>query len=536
MSTPGNLYVTMQPRPGLASDQFHEWYNNEHGPNRLRLPHIFANGRRYRATDGLEPEFLASYDVKSMSLLESDIYMTLRANRTPREADTIGQVDVNRRFFDLVHTKQVADYTPVEDLSDEEAQGRVLVAIETVPVDTEDASEQLRRWYVEEHADVLAKIPGWLGSRLFKTSTLEKTGKHGYLSLQEFDAENGLGGEIDAASMKTPWAEELMSKHVASRTMRAYVISYIFGQGPRDLSSLSNLPSTAAFTSADSKTATTPGPDAVLTSYVTTPDDLNIPYRLEGNPAPDAPVVAFCNSLLTSLHMWDALVKILKEQRPDLKLLRYDFRGRNAIPQPPVAATEDTVADDLLFLLDALRISKLHALICVSMGGVTGVNFAVRNPTRLARLIACDFQPSSSAANTQAWKDRTALAEEDGGKGIKKLAEVTVARWFDPTVMENKEAVQRMEQMVEANNVEGFRYGNTVLWDYDLEQLMPTCSVPTLLVAGETDAKGAIAKRLEGVKAQMGLNGSELRLVANAGHLPMYEQPQGFWEAIREFL
>jgi hypothetical protein len=98
MAPPGMLYVTMQPRPGLLDAQFHEWYNNEHGPTRLRLPQIFSNGLRYRAIDGAEPTYLASYDVTDMSPLETDTYTTLRANRSPREAETIGQVDVVRTF------------------------------------------------------------------------------------------------------------------------------------------------------------------------------------------------------------------------------------------------------------------------------------------------------------------------------------------------------------------------------------------------------------------------------------------------------
>ena len=42
-SPPGLLYVTMRPRPELSEAQFHEWYDNEHGPTRLALPSIFSN-------------------------------------------------------------------------------------------------------------------------------------------------------------------------------------------------------------------------------------------------------------------------------------------------------------------------------------------------------------------------------------------------------------------------------------------------------------------------------------------------------------
>src|SRR6266568_1089900 len=42
--TSGILYVTMQPRESLPVAQFHDWYDNEHGPGRLRL-HFVRNGQ-----------------------------------------------------------------------------------------------------------------------------------------------------------------------------------------------------------------------------------------------------------------------------------------------------------------------------------------------------------------------------------------------------------------------------------------------------------------------------------------------------------
>lgn len=537
MSTPGMLYVTMQPQPGLSLDQFHEWYNNEHGPTRLRLPEIFTNGLRYKATDGLEPTFLAAYDVTSMSHLETETYLTLRANRSPREAETIGQVDVKRFFFDLVHTKEASQFVPLEKLTDKEAEGIQTTAVDIELKDVEGAGEQYQKWLLEEHIPMLAKVPGWLRSRVFKTSYLEGVAKTTYYALHDYAKENGQGGPEHKASMDTPWRTEIFDKYVAGKGRRTYSLFYVFGPAPRELSSLSRLPSTAGFTSADAKNTTIPGSNAAVISYVTAADSLSIPYRLEGNSEPGAPTVAFSNSLLTSLNMWDSFVEILKRERPDLRILRYDTRGRHAVPQPPVAATLDTLAADLRTVLDALRITKLHALIGVSMGGATTLNFALTYPDRLEKFIACDFNTTSSPANTQAWKDRTAIAEEEGGKGIAKLAGQTVPRWFHPITMEQKtDTVNWMTDMVAANSVEGFKYSCTALWDYDLKPKMGGCAVPGLLVVGDGDAKGALVKAMDGFKGLLGSNGAELKIVPNAGHLPMCEDPQAFWEAVRDFV
>lgn len=540
--SPGLLYVTMQPKPDLSLDQFHEWYNNEHGPTRLRLPAIFTNGLRYAATDAAEPHFLAAYDITSMHHLDTPTYTSLRENRSPREAATIGQVDVKRYFYDLVAEQKCPNFVAPEHLPDSQAEGRVLVAVENTVTALEGAEQLLDKWYDEEHVPMLAKIPGWLRTRRYRTATaLDKDAPLKYLILHEYARENGLGGPEYKAATTTKWRDDIFERVIADKHRRTYELFYVFGPGPRDLGSLARLPADGAFVSADARTTTTPGGGKpVLHSYVTTSDGLSIPYQLEGNPDPEAPTIAFCNSLLTSLHMWDPLVDILKKARPEFRILRYNTRGRHAVPEPGVPTTLEMLSDDLAALLAALRIEKLHALVGVSMGGATTLKFALRHPARLDRFVACDFNVASSAANTQAWKDRIALAEstgDDGTPGIRKLAAVTVERWFHPHTMTAKPDVASwMTEMVADNDVQGFRYGCQALWDYDMREEMKGCGVPGLLAVGDGDGKGALVKVMEGFKAGVGEKGLELKIVPEAGHLPMCESPEGFWDAVKTFL
>lgn len=542
MAGPGMLYVTMQPKPGLCLDQFHEWYNNEHGPTRLRLPHIFSNGLRYRATDSMEPTFLAAYDVTSMNHLVTPVYTTLRANRSPREAETISQVDVKRDFFDLVYTKQAQDYVPIESLSDEEAEGAVLVQVDVTLTGAPEAEAAVYKWYQEEHFDMLSRVPGFRRSRLFRSSQIEPGVPVKHFALHEYYKTNGLGGPEHKASMSTKWREEVFDKYIANKGRRTYELFYVFGPGPRDLSSLSRLSTQKAFASTDGMTATTPGTGAAISSFVTVRDGLEIPYRLEGNPDPKAPTLAFCNSLLTSLKMWDPLIAILNAKRPEFRILRLDTRGRHALPSPPVPVTLDMVADDLRTILAALRIPKLHALVGVSMGGATTLKFALKYPQLLGKFVACDFNAASSEANTKAWKERIAVAESqpetsDPKSGIKKLAGQTVERWFHPhTMAEKKDTVRWMTEMVAANDIVGFKYGCQALWAYDMKQEMKNCEVPGLLVAGEGDGKGALVKAMEGFKDAIGSSGAQLEVVPQAGHLPMCEDPEAFWTSIKAFL
>ncbi|KAI0436172.1 Alpha/Beta hydrolase protein [Xylaria telfairii] len=540
MASPGILYVTMQPQPGLPVQQFHEWYNNEHGPTRLKLPQIFTSGLRYHAADDKEPTYMAVYDVTSMSHLATETYTSLRDNRSSREAETIGQVDVQRYFWDGVTSKQSPLFIPIEQLTDEEAEGLTLVAVQLTPKKAVNSVEEIQKWYGEEHMGMLSKVPGWLRSRLFKTSSLEPGEPTRFIALHDYAKTNGLGGPEYQAATSTPRTKELYANYATMSSRRVYSLFYVFGPASRDLHNLSQLPpAKSAFQSPDAMTSTTNSPAPAIKSYITTPDGLTIPYRLEGNPDPKAPTVAFCNSLLTSLHMWDRFIEIFKAKRPQYRILRYDIRGRYSIPSPPQPSTLDILADDLNTLLTALRIPKLHALIGVSMGGAVTLKFALKYPAKLGQFVACDFNAASSPANTTAWKERIAIAEtprEDGAPGIAALATQTVERWFHPSTMGKEDTVAWIREIVAANHLEGFRYGCQALWDYDMKPDMKACAVPGLFVVGEGDAKGALVKAMQGFKGLLGENGAELVLVPETGHLPMCEDPEAFWAAVEGFV
>lgn len=98
--------------------------------------------------------------------------------------------------------------------------------------------------------------------------------------------------------------------------------------------------------------------------------------------------------------MWDPFVSILKNERPDLRILRYDSRGRSDVPQPGVIHL-DILAADIQTLLDALRIPCLYALVGVSIGGATALKMALDNPNSITKMIVCDVNCCSPPNGAQ---------------------------------------------------------------------------------------------------------------------------------------
>ncbi|KAI9035119.1 putative alpha/beta hydrolase [Aspergillus affinis] len=544
MATPGLLYVTMHPRDSLPAAQFHDWYNSEHGPLRLRLPFV-NNGFRYRATDGLEPEWVALYDITDMVELTRETYLALRGDgiKTPREKATMAQIAVDRRLYDLLDDQKVSDYQPLENQPDSSSAGSVLVAVSlTVPADAAKEDE-LNRWYREEHIPMLARVPGWRRTRRFVTATIDPNAPREFLALHEYSASNGLGGPEHKASMDTPWHHRLMSEAVTDKKRRVYQWTYTFGPAPRELSSLASPDVAGPWASNDGRTRTLPSTSRpAVESFVTTPDGVDLPYRLEGSTDPQSPVIVLSNSILVDYTIWDGFVDAFfaNPKNQSFRILRYLTRGRlQECGTAPVNI--DLLASDIIALLDALRIPTA-TLIGVSLGGVTVLNTALLHPSRITRFIACDTNSAAPESNRKAWNDRAALAESDRavssttGEPIigEQLAEATTRRWFVPESYTTQPAVPaRVKEIVRTNSLHGFRTAMQALCAYDVRGRMAEAQVPGLFVAGEGD--GVLPQTMQQMAKDL-KGDAELKVIPKAGHLPMVEQPSAFAEVVNEFL
>lgn len=78
-SHPALLMVAMEP-PAALEDEFNDWYDTEHFPQRRGLPG-FLSASRWVCLDGW-PRWLAVYDLASLDALQSDAYMAVSGPRS----------------------------------------------------------------------------------------------------------------------------------------------------------------------------------------------------------------------------------------------------------------------------------------------------------------------------------------------------------------------------------------------------------------------------------------------------------------------
>lgn len=245
--------------------------------------------------------------------------------------------------------------------------------------------------------------------------------------------------------------------------------------------------------------------------------------RLEG-PA-EAPVVMFSNGLGTTHRSWDAQVDALTDR---YRVLRYDQRGhgRSGVSPPPYGF--DLLAADVVALLAALGIGKVH--FCgLSMGGMTGMVLGARYPEMLHGLVlsstSCEKRPAGVY-------DRR--IEEVRRDGMAPMVAPTMVRWFTaPFRAANPETVARVGRMIAETPVEGYVGGCTALAAMDLADAVRGITLPTLVIAGAEDPSTTVA-HAEAIQERIA--GARLEIVDDASHMAPIERAAAFNGILRRHL
>jgi 3-oxoadipate enol-lactonase len=240
---------------------------------------------------------------------------------------------------------------------------------------------------------------------------------------------------------------------------------------------------------------------------------------------PDGPAVVLSNSLGSTHVMWAPQMAELEER---FMVIRYDTRGHGASPVPAGPYSIDDLADDLVALLDGLGVERAH-LVGLSLGGMTAMRVAARNPERVDRLVL--LCTGAQLPPAEAWLERAATVREYGSGAV---AEAVVARWFTSELREAQpDARHDAEQMVAATPAEGYAGCCEAVAAMDLREDLSSISAPTLAIAGADDPATPPAKLEEIVAA---IPGARLLVVDQAAHLANAEQPGIITPALIEHL
>jgi 3-oxoadipate enol-lactonase len=163
-------------------------------------------------------------------------------------------------------------------------------------------------------------------------------------------------------------------------------------------------------------------------------------------------------------------------------LLRYDMRGHGNSDLVEGPCSISTLGQDVLALLDELRIDKVH--FCgLSVGGVIGQWLGANAPERLGSLVLSNT--AAKIGTVESWNKRIADVEQ---YGLASMTEAVLERWFTPAFrLASPDAVAPFRAMLHASNPRGYVLVCGALRDMDQRNLVQEIRLPTCVIAGEHD-------------------------------------------------
>jgi 3-oxoadipate enol-lactonase len=258
-------------------------------------------------------------------------------------------------------------------------------------------------------------------------------------------------------------------------------------------------------------------------NFVTIGDGTRLAYRFDGDAG--KPVLVLSNSIATTLHMWDRQVDELTKH---FRVLRYDFRGHGGSSTPVGAYSLDRLGRDVIELLDALSLERVHFL-GLSLGGFVGQWLGIHAPERIDRLILSNT--SSHLAPASYFDERIAAVRQTDD--MSETAEVFLDNWFPaPMVAANGPVIEEFRAMLLAIDRQGLAGLFAAVRDADFRRTVALISRPTLVIAGEYDTVTALSHS-ELIAAAV----PDAKLVVlPAVHLSNVEYPAEFMQAVLKFL
>lgn len=253
---------------------------------------------------------------------------------------------------------------------------------------------------------------------------------------------------------------------------------------------------------------------------------ININYRIDGPQG--APWVTLSNSLGTTYHMWDAQMDALTQQ---YRVLRYDKRGHGGTEVPAGPYSFELLADDVFALLEALDISHTH-FIGLSMGGMTGMTMALKNPAVLRTLVLCDTASEDPLGDPALWQERIDAIRAGGS--MDALVEATLQRFLTPeTIRTRPQVADAVREMVRNTPMQGYIACCQAIAKLDLTGRLSQIGVPTLVVVGADDPATTVAMAED---IHQRIPGSELAVLQGAAHLSNLDQTAAFNDTVLAFL
>jgi pimeloyl-ACP methyl ester carboxylesterase len=267
--------------------------------------------------------------------------------------------------------------------------------------------------------------------------------------------------------------------------------------------------------------------------YITARDGTRLYYEEAGTGAP----VIFVHEYAGDYRTWEMQMRYFSRAH---RCITYSQRGYppSDVPSAGAKYSQDIARDDVIALMDALKIAKAH-VVGHSMGAYTALHVGIHAPARCISVVAagCGWGSSPDVKKREEMK---ALAAEIGKMFAEEGIASTAAKYADAPMRQaqkNKDprGYAEFARMLAEHSAEGhaqtmfnLQLKRPTLWE--METALKKFSVPLLVILGDEDEPCIDGS----VYLKRTVPTAGLLVIPRSGHNIPMEEPAAFNAALAD--
>ena len=269
--------------------------------------------------------------------------------------------------------------------------------------------------------------------------------------------------------------------------------------------------------------------------HITAQDGTRLYYEEAGQGTP----VIFVHEYAGDYRTWEMQMRYFSRAH---RCVTYSQRGYppSDVPTDPAKYSQDIARNDVLALMDALKIEKAH-IVGHSMGAYTALHVGINAPARCISVVAagCGW---GSTPDVKKREEMKALAAEVGKMFANEGIAAAAAKYADAPMRQaqkNKDprGYAEFARMLADHSAEGHAHTmlnlqlkRPTLWE--MEAVLKKFSVPLLIIVGDEDEPCIDGS----VFLKRTVPTAGLLMIPRSGHNVPTEEPAAFNAAVAELI
>jgi 3-oxoadipate enol-lactonase len=253
--------------------------------------------------------------------------------------------------------------------------------------------------------------------------------------------------------------------------------------------------------------------------------DAEIFYQILGDGAP----VVLLHPFPVDHEFWLPVAQAIQGR---YRLILPDLRGHGASGIGNGPATMERHAEDLVHVLDDAGLGRA-VFIGVSIGGYVLFEFLRRYHNRVSALVLCNTKPQADTPEARAIRLQSAADVLERGTEIffESMLPKLIGKSTHTARPDLVLGALRMMRKMSAEDVAMVQRG--MADRPDSVSSLAAIKVPTLILTGDEDVMTGVA---EAEVMRKNIAGSQMKIIAKAGHYSAWERPDEVGKLLRQFL